>query len=198
VAGGVFCDLVIHKGMLSTFTYYGITGKAKLLFESYIRDRYQRVQITNSNLNPNTLSQWAEVKHGVRQWLILGPLLFLLYVSVLPTVIKSEATCIFFADDTSRFITSPNTTELQNNINIVFKQMYGLKQTYFHWIAIKLILLNLQIKVHLQLTFTLIMMTSKFIILLIQNFLDFINDISWKIHIEHIIPKLSSASYAMK
>jgi hypothetical protein len=132
VAGGVFCDLVNHKGMLSMLTYYGIIGKAKLLFESYIRDTYQRIQITNSNLNQNTLSQWAEVKHGVRQGLILGPLLFLLYVSVLPKVIKSKATHILFADDTSRLITSPNTTELQNDINIVFKQMYDLKQTYFH------------------------------------------------------------------
>lgn len=87
MAGGLFCDLeeafdsVNHK-MMSKLTYYGINGKAKLLFESYLRGRYQGVQITNSNLNQNTLSKWAEVKHGVPQGLILGPLLFLLYVVV--------------------------------------------------------------------------------------------------------------------
>ena len=71
------------------------------------------------------MSKWAEVKHGV-------PFLFLLYVSVLPKVIKSKATHILFADDTSKLTTSPNTTELQNDINMVFKQIYGLKQTYSH------------------------------------------------------------------
>jgi len=117
---------------LSELICYRIIGKAKILFESYLRDRYQRVQITNSNLNQNTLSKWAEVKHGVPQGLNLGPLLFLPYVSVLPKVIKSKATHILFADDTSKLITKPNTTELQNNINVVFKQIYGLKQTYSH------------------------------------------------------------------
>lgn len=138
MAGGIFCDLekafvsVIHKILLSELTYYGIISKAKILFESYLRDRYQRVQITNSKLNQNTLSKWAEVKHGVPQGLILGPLLLLLYVIILPKVIKSKAIHILFADDTSKLITSPNTTELQNDINIVFKQIYGLKQTYYH------------------------------------------------------------------
>jgi hypothetical protein len=108
--------------LLSKLTYYGIIGKAKLLFDSYLRDRYQSVQITNSYLNQNTLSKWAEVKHGVPQGLILGPLIFLLYVVVLPNVIKSKATHILFADDTSRFIKSPNTAELQNDMNIVSKQ----------------------------------------------------------------------------
>jgi hypothetical protein len=113
-------------------TYYGIIGKAKLLFESYLRVRYQRVQITNSNFNQNTLSKWAEVKHGVPQGLILGSLLFLLNVSVLPKVIKSKATHILFADDTNKLIASPNTTELQNDINIVVKQIHGSKQTSSH------------------------------------------------------------------
>jgi hypothetical protein len=71
VAGGISCDLekafdsVRHKILLSKLTYYGTIGKAKLLFESYLRDRYHRVQITNSNHNKNTLSKWAEIKHGV-------------------------------------------------------------------------------------------------------------------------------------
>jgi hypothetical protein len=41
-------------------------------------------------------------------------------------------------------------------------------------------------------------MISRFLILQIQNFLDFINDtFSWKSHIEYVMPKLSSACYAM-
>jgi hypothetical protein len=55
--GGIFCvlekavDFVNHDVLLSKLTYYGITGKTKLLIESYLKDRYQTVQITNFHLN---------------------------------------------------------------------------------------------------------------------------------------------------
>jgi len=51
--GSVFCDLqkafdtVNHKLLLDKLQYYGITGKAKTLLESYLQNRYQRVQISN-------------------------------------------------------------------------------------------------------------------------------------------------------
>ena len=55
MAGSIFCDLekafdpVNHDILLSKLRYYGISGKAKLLIESYLQNtcRYQRVQITN-------------------------------------------------------------------------------------------------------------------------------------------------------
>jgi Reverse transcriptase (RNA-dependent DNA polymerase). len=117
------CDSVSRKIWLLKLTYYGITGKSKLLFGSYLRDRYQRFQVTNSNLNQNIFSKSAKVKHGVPQGSILGPLLLLLYISDLPKVLGSKAIPILFVDDTSILITSPNTTELQIDINIVFKQI---------------------------------------------------------------------------
>jgi len=47
----MFCDLkkafdsVNHDLLLSKVPYCGISGKAILLLESYIQNRYQRVQI---------------------------------------------------------------------------------------------------------------------------------------------------------
>jgi hypothetical protein len=61
MAGSIFCDLekafesVNHDILLSKLPYYGISGKAKLLLESYLQNRYQRVQITNSYSNLNTV-----------------------------------------------------------------------------------------------------------------------------------------------
>jgi len=92
------------------------------LSELYLRDRYQRVQITNSNLNQNTFSKWAKLKHGTVQGSILGPVSFLLCINDLPKVIESKGTPILFADDTSILITGLNSTKLQNDTNIVFKQ----------------------------------------------------------------------------
>jgi hypothetical protein len=57
--GGIFCDLekafdcVNHEVLLSKLEFYGIKGNAKLWLESYFRNRYQWVLITNINLNLN-------------------------------------------------------------------------------------------------------------------------------------------------
>ena len=66
----------------------------------------------------------------------MAPLLFLLYINDLPRVIQSKATPIISADATSTLITSPNSTELKNDINIVFKQINIRFEAY-------LLLLNL-------------------------------------------------------
>ena len=100
--------LILSYEILSKVTYYGIIGKAKLLFESYLMVRYQIVHVINSNLNQNTFSKSAKVKHGAPQGSILGRLLFLLYINDLPKVIGSKAIPVLFADDTSVLITSPN------------------------------------------------------------------------------------------
>jgi hypothetical protein len=86
--------------------FYGVKGKAKLWFESYLRNRYQRVLITNNDLNRNDFSTWEKTKHGVLQGSILGHLLFLLYINDLPKADKTIP--ILFADDTSILVTSPN------------------------------------------------------------------------------------------
>jgi hypothetical protein len=47
MSGSIFCDrekafnAVNHDLLPSKLPYYGISGKAKLLFESYIQNRYQ-------------------------------------------------------------------------------------------------------------------------------------------------------------
>jgi hypothetical protein len=127
MAGSIFCDLekafdsVNYNILLSKLPYYGISGRAKLLLDSYLQNRYQRVQITNSYLNSNTVSKWTKIKYGVPQGSILGPLLFLVYISDLPKAIQHTAFPILFADDTSILLTS--NIEMQSDLNIVFEQL---------------------------------------------------------------------------
>ena len=85
-------DKVWHEGLLYKLKSMGISGELYDLLENYLSGRFQRVV-----LNGQTSSFLA----GVPQGSILGPLLFLVYISDLPDGLKSNGK--LFADDTSLF-----------------------------------------------------------------------------------------------
>jgi len=74
-------------------------------------------------LNAKSDSKWKKVKRGVPQGLILGPLLFILYINDLPKAIMQKATPIIFADDTSIVIARQDAKELQDDLTLTFNQI---------------------------------------------------------------------------
>ena len=89
-------DRVWHKGLLAKLKGAGITGSLLNWFSDYLSDRKQRVII------PGVQSNWADVKAGVPQGSILGPLLFLVYINDIVSDIQSNIR--LFADDTSLYL----------------------------------------------------------------------------------------------
>ena len=194
----------------TTKFFYGVKGKAKLRFESYFSNRYQRTSITVSVLNRNHFSTALnrnyfptreEIKHGVLQGSILVPLLLLVYINDLPKAINNKSIPVLFADDISMLIISPNKNDFQLKIATAFNFMN-------EWLNTNLLSINSNKTQYVQVTTK---NKPKFHIKITDNnkqistissikFLGiYINDtINWKHHIDYILPKLSVVCYAIR
>lgn len=110
---GLFCDLskafdcVNHKILINKLQSLGIRGLALNYLKSYLENRKQRT-ILEQNLIKH-YSKWSEIKYGVPQGSILGPLLFLAYINDLPRSLTNQSVQFtLYADDTTALIKSKN------------------------------------------------------------------------------------------
>ena len=117
LAAGVFIDLskafdtLEHQILFSKLEHYGVPGVALQWIKSYLSNRKQFVQIKD------TRSEFYEIKCGVPQGSILGPLLFILYVNDLQRALK-QATSLLFADDTSIYYSHSNSDIKQLEVTL--------------------------------------------------------------------------------
>jgi len=111
-------DTVDHKILLSKLEQYGCRGITLQFFASYLANRKQYVKINNSE------SPLQEIKFGVPQGSILGPLLFLLYINDITACKPENGELKLFADDTAMLISHENLNILNDIANTTIKNMH--------------------------------------------------------------------------
>jgi hypothetical protein len=127
VVGGIFCDLqkafycVNHNVLLTKLEFCGLTRITLKVIKSYVEGRYQKVILDGNLCNSN--SDFGEIRHGVLQGSILGPLLFLLYINDLPKIVNDNADIVLYMDSTSIIITSLNSTDFANSANKILQDI---------------------------------------------------------------------------
>ena len=101
-------DKVWHDGLLFKLACNGISGNLHNLISSFLSNREQRVVLNG------TVSDFLQLKSGVPQGSVLGPLLFLVYINDLTENIIS--TMKLFADDSSLFTCVHNVNDSHVNL----------------------------------------------------------------------------------
>ena len=103
--------------MLIKLRSFGIDGPLFLCLKSFLTNRVQKIKVGKA------LSQELDVFSGVPQGSVLGPFLFLLFISDLPNIFEVNVDAKLFADDLKAY----NLDDYKLNPNSV--------QTSMRWCA---------------------------------------------------------------
>ena len=99
----IYCDFmkafdrVPHRRLIKKVESYGFGGQLLRWIEAFLTGRRQKVVVSGRE------SEWEEVRSGVPQGSVLGPLLFVIFINDLPECTDAESSLYLFADDNKLF-----------------------------------------------------------------------------------------------
>ena len=103
-------DCLPHDLLIAKLAAYGFEDSATSLISDYLSKRYQRVKIGS------VFSSYLEIFRGVPQGLILGPILFNIFISDLIFFIQETEVCNF-ANDITIYSCSLNYKETAHKLS---------------------------------------------------------------------------------
>ena len=110
-------DTVNHSVLLDKMSYYGVQDKELKWFQTYLTDRFQLCTMFNNK------SESQQIKCGVPQGSILGPLMFILYVNDMPTCF-TKCDVNIYADDTAFYFASNDLSTIKNVLKCELKSVF--------------------------------------------------------------------------
>ena len=121
-------DCLPHEILLSKLSAYGLTNEVVLLLRSYLSGRKQQIKLNNM------ASSWSEIKNGVHQGSILGPLLFKVFINYIFYFLE-HGILYSYAGDNTISLSSPDFDRL---IQVLQKE----RLTLFNWFCVNCLQAN--------------------------------------------------------
>lgn len=184
-------DMVCSDFLIDKLSSCGLPKNILLWIKSYMEGRNMIVDVSGSRSN------MQNVKLGVPQGSVLGPLLFLIYINDLPNYI-TKGLVTMFADDTTVTVIADNQQQLVSIIGCVLDEFSA-------WCQRNRLILNenksTAIQYYIRKASPVEACLNKFIQFSDQtkflgSYID--NRLTWDEQVEHTCKKLSKAHYAIK
>jgi len=121
-------DKIPHKRLISKLSNYGLNKELIEWITAFLINRKQRVRINT------VFSDWADVDSGIPQGSLLGPVLFIIYISDLIEYCDCGYDLYLYADDAKVFKHIKNELDSQ----VLQDDLIKMKQ----WMDIQLLQLN--------------------------------------------------------
>ena len=106
-------DTINHSLLLAKLDAYVFSRASLKLMQNYFCNRQQRISINSS------FSDWTEVKTGVLQGSILGPLLFNVFLKDIFLFISKRNLCSY-TDDNTLYSSGEDLNQIRRNLEIDF------------------------------------------------------------------------------
>jgi hypothetical protein len=116
-------DRVWHPGLIFKLKRYGVHGILLDWINDYISSRKQRVLINGRS------SDWVQLKGGVPQGSVLGPLLFLVFINDITEVVE-DCKIRLFADDTCLIKTGKNPVNIAQSLESDLRRIDAWAQNW--------------------------------------------------------------------
>jgi hypothetical protein len=109
-------DTISHRKLVAVLESIGIRGNVLKIFENYFKRRSISVKISDS---------YSDVKgifSGVAQGSILGPTLYIIFVSVMRVLFKHVKHFVY-ADDTALVVSGPDVSEANRQLQLDYNRL---------------------------------------------------------------------------
>lgn len=184
-------DTVPHDKLIKKLEEIGISGSLLNWLTDYLNDRTFKVKVQNS------FSDSKPINSGVPQGSVLGPLLFIIYISDLPHLCNTNhVTLKLYADDLKAYSTTDHANELQNFINklVEYAEIKGLKLASEKCKVLHIGSKNPKIEYHLKDTKIEAVKEGESIRDLGVHFT---SDLKWKTHIDIVTSKANRVCFSI-
>lgn len=190
-------DCLNHQHIIMKLKALGIRDVALHWFKDYLYNRRQVVELrhTVQGYTKSVFSEPLEVTRGVPQGSVLGPVLFVLFVSDLPNYLREYCHQIMFADDTVLITANkvPEHLEVANFVAVSMAQEYCTNNDLvFNTSKTKQLNFGSNKNAVLTLPELEIVESTKHLGVVLDN------NLSWNPHIDTLCHRLSSALFALR